>query len=42
MACQNRPQKPGGKMTQAVLALSGTVVLAKVHSKLESIFFSSF
>lgn len=38
MACQNIPRKPSGKMTQAALALSGTVVLARAHSKLESIF----
>lgn len=38
MACQNIPRKPSGKMTQAALALSGTVVLARAHNKLESIF----
>lgn len=38
MACQNIPRKPNGKMTQAALALSGTVVLDRAHSKLESIF----
>lgn len=38
MACQNIPRKPSGKMTQAALDLSGTVVLARTHSKLESIF----
>lgn len=39
MVCQNIPRKPSGKMTQA-LALSGTVVLDRAHSKLESIFSS--
>lgn len=38
MACQNIPRKASGKMTQAALDLSGTVVLAGTHSKLESIF----
>lgn len=38
MASQNIPRKPSGKMTQAAQALSGTVVLARTHSKLESIF----
>lgn len=37
-ACQNIPRQPSGKMTQAALALSGMVVLARTHSKLESIF----
>lgn len=40
LACHNIPGKPSGKMTQAALALSGTVVLARSHSKLESIFSS--
>ena len=30
--------KPSGKMTRAALDLSGMVVLARTHSKLESIF----
>lgn len=38
MACQNTPRKPSGKMTQAALALVGTVVLARAHSELESTF----
>lgn len=37
-ACQNIPRKRSGKMTQAALALSGTVVLARAHYKLEPIF----
>lgn len=37
-ACQNIPRKPSGKMTQAALALTGMAVLARTHSKLESIF----
>lgn len=38
MACQNIPRKPSGKMTQTAPALSGMAVLARTHSKLESIF----
>lgn len=38
MACQNVPRKAGGKMTQVAVDLSGRVVLARIHCKLDSIF----